>query len=271
MHQPFENSAAQLGILSPEVADLLIELSDQADRWQASLTQAQSQIRALSEREDGRRCRERDGSSVMDRHQAALLVADLLDRGAQRIAYVRPPEASILDKQETRAAIWANPRVSAQELVSRPTRIPRVIPGQVRISVRATWTELHEIAIIDDAVALVPSLGGDSSAEVAVVQQPFVVRQLSQFFHAAWVQAAGRSDAVPVGGGAEADIKHRIILLLAEGAKDETVARRLGISLRTCRRHVAEILDQLGSSSRFQAGVRAAMLGTLPARPPVSP
>ncbi|MFC1432258.1 helix-turn-helix transcriptional regulator [Streptacidiphilus sp. N1-3] len=250
------------------MADLLVELSDQADRWQASLTQAQSQIRALSEREDGRRCRDLD-CSVMDRDQAALLVADLLDRGAQRIAYVRPPDSSLLDKRETRAAIWANPRVFAQELVSRPTGTLRVVPGQNRISIRATWTELHEIAIIDDAVALVPSLGGDSFAEVAMVQQPFVVRQLSQFFNAAWVQAAERSDALQA--GAEADIKHRIMLLLAEGAKDETVARRLGISLRTCRRHVAEILDQLGSSSRFQAGVRAAMLGTLPAQPPVSP
>jgi DNA-binding NarL/FixJ family response regulator len=44
------------------------------------------------------------------------------------------------------------------------------------------------------------------------------------------------------------------------------VARRLSISLRTCRRHVAEILDQLDSSGRFQAGVGAVPLGAVPAQ-----
>jgi DNA-binding CsgD family transcriptional regulator len=66
-------------------------------------------------------------------------------------------------------------------------------------------------------------------------------------------------------------LKSQIIMLLAEGAKDEAVARRLGISLRTCRRHVADILDQLESSSRFQAGVRAALLGLVPAEQPTNP
>jgi DNA-binding NarL/FixJ family response regulator len=75
----------------------------------------------------------------------------------------------------------------------------------------------------------------------------------------------------PVLRGAEVELKQQIILLLAEGAKDETVARRLGLSLRTCRRHIAEILDHLDASSRFQAGYRAGRLGAVPAPvPPVS-
>ncbi|QMU78103.1 hypothetical protein GXW83_22795 [Streptacidiphilus sp. PB12-B1b] len=270
MYKTFETRAQPpVSNARAEVAELLVALAEQAERWEAGLMQTQSQIRALTEREELQRCWEPGGSPVLDRHQAAEMVTDLVARGKHRIAYVRPPAASYLDTQETRAAIWANPEVVAQELVSRPRRIPRVLPGQNRISVRATWTELHEIAIIDDAMALVPSLGTDSSDEIAVVQLPFVVRQLLQFFNAAWAQAAGRAEgpAAP-DDGAESDIKRRILLLLAEGAKDETVARQLGISLRHCRRHVAEILDQLGSTSRFQAGVRAAMLGTFPAQPP---
>ena len=57
---------------------------------------------------------------------------------------------------------------------------------------------------------------------------------------------------------------HRTILrLLADGLKDEAIARRLGMSLRTTRRHVADILSELNVSSRFQAGVAAARSGLL--------
>ncbi|MEU9319799.1 LuxR C-terminal-related transcriptional regulator [Streptomyces sp. NPDC048295] len=60
------------------------------------------------------------------------------------------------------------------------------------------------------------------------------------------------------------DLKMSIVQLMALGHKDEMVARRLGISVRTCRRHVAEIMDEIKATSRFQAGVnlmRAGLVG----------
>ena len=51
-----------------------------------------------------------------------------------------------------------------------------------------------------------------------------------------------------------AKLQHAIIRLLLQGAKDEVIARRLGVSVRTCRRHISSIMDQLGATSRFQAG-----------------
>ncbi|KOG32387.1 hypothetical protein ADK34_09305 [Streptomyces viridochromogenes] len=50
--------------------------------------------------------------------------------------------------------------------------------------------------------------------------------------------------------------------LLAQGAKDEVIARRLGMSLRTCRRHIAELLEELGAESRFQGGALAERAGS---------
>ena len=41
----------------------------------------------------------------------------------------------------------------------------------------------------------------------------------------------------------------------------EAAARRLGTSLRTYRRRVAELMAALEAGSRFQAGVRAGELG----------
>ncbi len=47
------------------------------------------------------------------------------------------------------------------------------------------------------------------------------------------------------------------------GAKDEQIARTLGLSLRTVRRRVADLLIELGVDNRFQAGVEAVRRGWL--------
>ncbi|MFD4577744.1 LuxR C-terminal-related transcriptional regulator [Streptomyces sp. NPDC086091] len=64
--------------------------------------------------------------------------------------------------------------------------------------------------------------------------------------------------AEPFGGPldepAQSELHHVIVRLLSEGARDETIARRLGVSLRTCRRHIADIFRDMGAKSRFQAG-----------------
>ncbi|MEU4487633.1 helix-turn-helix domain-containing protein [Streptomyces purpurascens] len=53
----------------------------------------------------------------------------------------------------------------------------------------------------------------------------------------------------------------RVLRALASGATDETAARELGMSLRTYRRRVAELLLALNAGSRFQAGLRAGEMG----------
>ena len=54
-----------------------------------------------------------------------------------------------------------------------------------------------------------------------------------------------------------------ILTLLTSGAADATIARQLGISQRTVERRVRRMLDHLGASTRFQAGVQAAKRGWL--------
>ncbi|WBO64981.1 hypothetical protein [Streptomyces camelliae] len=53
----------------------------------------------------------------------------------------------------------------------------------------------------------------------------------------------------------------RVLRALSSGVTDEAAARDLGMSLRTYRRRVAELLVALDAGSRFQAGVRAGELG----------
>ncbi|WP_234104863.1 helix-turn-helix domain-containing protein, partial [Streptomyces venezuelae] len=54
-----------------------------------------------------------------------------------------------------------------------------------------------------------------------------------------------------------------IVRLLADGVKDEAIARHLGVSSRTLSRLVSGLLDTLGVQTRFQAALRITELGLL--------
>jgi DNA-binding NarL/FixJ family response regulator len=57
--------------------------------------------------------------------------------------------------------------------------------------------------------------------------------------------------------------ERKLLSLLAAGSTDESAGRRLGLSARTVRRMVANLLTRLGAGSRFQAGAEAARRGWL--------
>lgn len=46
-------------------------------------------------------------------------------------------------------------------------------------------------------------------------------------------------------------------------AKDESIARQTGLSIRTLRRRMRRLLDLLGAQTRFQAGMQAARRGRI--------
>ncbi|SFB43935.1 regulatory protein, luxR family [Amycolatopsis marina] len=54
-----------------------------------------------------------------------------------------------------------------------------------------------------------------------------------------------------------------VITLMAAGVTDEAIARRLQLSRRTVVRRITALLDRLGATTRFQAGVQAANRGWL--------
>ena len=98
-----------------------------------------------------------------------------------------------------------------------------------------------------------------------MVRQLTVVRWVIATFEQLWAEAIPIDDVI---GGTQPDpevdrTRSAILRLLAEGEKDEAISRRLAISVRTTRRHIAEYMTQVGASSRFQAGVIAAKTGHL--------
>jgi len=65
---------------------------------------------------------------------------------------------------------------------------------------------------------------------------------------------------------AEAALTQReleVLRLLAEGASNKTIARRLGISAHTAKFHVGRLLDKLDAIGRTEAVAHAVRLGVL--------
>jgi DNA-binding CsgD family transcriptional regulator len=54
-----------------------------------------------------------------------------------------------------------------------------------------------------------------------------------------------------------------VLALLAEGASNKLIARRLGISTHTAKYHVASLLEKLDAVSRTDAVTNAARIGVL--------
>lgn len=120
------------------------------------------------------------------------------------------------------------------------------------------------LIILDRTTAFVPIDLEDSSAGALLLHGRSLVAPLVTLFDLKWAVGA------PVGGlpdvdGAVPSAQHQaVLLLLFAGHTDETIARRLGVSLRTARRVIADLMTRLGARGRFHAGARAAELGWLP-------
>lgn len=114
--------------------------------------------------------------------------------------------------------------------------------------------------LLDRRVVVVP-LDPESPADGALfVWSAPLLRSFLALFTSLWEQA--RPLSAPVVEGL-APREAGLLELLAAGLKDETVARHLGVSVRTVRRESAALLDRLGAQTRFQAGVEAARRGWL--------
>jgi DNA-binding CsgD family transcriptional regulator len=118
--------------------------------------------------------------------------------------------------------------------------------------------------VIDRDIALLPIPTAKPGVHgLAIVREANVIAWVVATFEQLWAEAVPLEEVVSSAGeDAQLDRTRAAILrLLAEGEKDEAISRRLSISVRTCRRHIADYMTQVGATSRFQAGVIAARAG----------
>jgi DNA-binding CsgD family transcriptional regulator len=129
----------------------------------------------------------------------------------------------------------------------------------VGVGVRICHTPLpHETIIVDRRIAITAGPPVDGVRNYAIVQAPDVVAGLAMLFEVTWDSAVDLAD---FDEPALDERNREVAKMLGTGLTDEASARKLGLSLRTYRRRVAELMEKLEAGSRFQAGLRAGELG----------
>jgi DNA-binding NarL/FixJ family response regulator len=161
------------------------------------------------------------------------------------------------------------PRLSVTKLVSPAVLASEPYRDQLRrmtaagAQVKVSGSALpHETIIIDRRVAIIAGGHTPAGREYTVTTSPALVAGVNDLFQATWSAATDFGSYLTREAPPLLDESARAVLrTLSDGLADETAARRLGVSLRTYRRRVAELMTALEADSRFQAGLRAGELG----------
>ncbi|WP_233289332.1 helix-turn-helix transcriptional regulator [Kitasatospora sp. MBT63] len=171
----------------------------------------------------------------------------------------RPADTEALGRGITmrtlyQSAVRNQPHVTAYAhwLLSRGSEV-RTIPATPQ-----------RLVIVDRAQALVPIDPADNRQGALYVTEPGILAALLDLFEQAW------NTAVPLGAASPEDprtsltpTERELLRLLSSGLTDDAAGQRLGISSRTVGRHMSSIMERLGASSRFEAGIKAAHRGWL--------
>ncbi|MFC5216347.1 helix-turn-helix transcriptional regulator [Streptomyces coerulescens] len=120
--------------------------------------------------------------------------------------------------------------------------------------------------LVDGARALVVA-ESPTGPRASLIRAPEFLHTLNSLYETVWGQAVPAQERIVFASPERAQLARQVLGALRAGVTDEVAARELTVSVRTYRRHVAEIMALLGANSRFQAGVRAAELGLLPPLP----
>ncbi|MEV6906868.1 helix-turn-helix transcriptional regulator [Amycolatopsis sp. NPDC051071] len=130
-----------------------------------------------------------------------------------------------------------------------------------------TDAEVPMDALVIDRTSVVLPDGRQTGS--AVFRLPGVVTATVGLFERIW-QAAAPLVPLDLAEPEDASMltcrERELLTLLFSGTTDESAAARLGISVRTVRRMVADIMNRLGARSRFQAGAKAVDRGWLMAK-----
>ncbi|MBF9132820.1 hypothetical protein I0C86_28255 [Plantactinospora sp. S1510] len=260
--------------LNPEIAaaSLISPLEAEIHQRQTLITSIRAQMEPLRPQfEERLRRRTEPPSTVRTLQDTAEVLGSLhvaVDRCREEVSSVRPRRTrwdDSLDAELARDISVLRRGIRLRVLYQHAARADLATRAYIRkitaagAEVRTTDQAPRPFVVFDNEIAIVP----DAEGALEIRSSP-LARVLCDVFESLWRAAlphrpdeAGYQDAA-------GEMQKTIARLLAEGLTDEAVARRLGISPRSCRRHIAALLKQLNSVSRFQAGMLAAKAGIIP-------
>lgn len=205
-----------------------------------------------------------DGEMSAGGNALELLTA-LIEQSRGDLLFLRPdtwlmPRESAISKVVGRAV--ASGRSSRAVY---PLRALHEAPETLHMRV----DEGEEVRLIDDLPtrlfvitgthAILPEPLGFADEPRLLVRQGALVDALTLLFELYWEKAVPVSEL----SGPRSNERTFLLRQLQAGAKDEQIARTMGLSLRTVRRRISELMIELGADTRFQAGAEAARRGWL--------
>lgn len=120
--------------------------------------------------------------------------------------------------------------------------------------VRTLDDQIMRLLVFDRRVAVIAV--HDSLTGAMIVHDPDTLHFLVNAFELMWSSAQpfplnwDNEELAEIGE----ELKLKIFRLLSEGLTDQVIAKRMGMSVRTCRRHIAEVMSRLEAETRFRAG-----------------
>jgi len=254
------------------VAQLLAEQADAAQRSRERLLDLADAIPFLAASATRPGPGEHDELGGIDGEVSAggnalVLLTNLIDESKGDLLWLRP-DAWMMPRESAIAVVVGRAVASGRR--SRaiyPLRALHEAPDVLR----ARADQGEEVRLIDEMPtrmlvirgthAVLPEPLGFRDEPRLLVRQPAIVGALTLLFESYWNEATTLPELDP--GRPRVDVRSNLLRQLAAGAKDEQMARTLGLSLRTVRRRVADLLIELGVDTRFQAGVEASRRGWL--------
>ena len=111
-----------------------------------------------------------------------------------------------------------------------------------------------KLLLFDAQTALIPSMPSyvpGHEMRASIVRHPLIIESLHWLFEAAW------DNSIPITAGKYLDSDPRrqmLVSLMMSGSTDDAIANQLGINVRSVRRWIAELMDELGVTTRLQLG-----------------
>ena len=196
------------------------------------------------------------------------LVRDLTATSTGDLLWLRPDAWRVEVGREVDARVKEVLAAGRTSRVIYPARVLEESPGTVRgradmgEHVRVLAAVPARMGVFGTSASVVHEHWRAGSGRLLVMRHRAMVDVATMLFELLWERAVTVPGLEGATVPAERGASRRLLLEeMARGAKDEQIARALGLSLRTVRRRVAELMDELGVGSRFQAGVEAVRRG----------
>ncbi|MER5310284.1 helix-turn-helix domain-containing protein [Streptomyces sp. NPDC002773] len=265
-----------VAVIDPEIAMLrllsrereqLREHLDEADRAYSTLeTLAGAYLRAGSlTRSDA------DVELLSDYRRIQQVLEDITDVIQHGLASMHPTSLvrevaeRVLSRDRRQIENGVRVRAMYSERVVAAPEVSELLRRRVEagVEVRITPAVPMTMIIADAQFAMVPVDPAEPMAGAVLARGPALVRSYLALYEHCWHTASpyGDGPAPEQGGDGLSEQQRAALVMLASGMKDEKIARGLGVSLRTVSRMLSELMQEMGATSRFEAGVRAHRLG----------